>query len=79
MTSTLTNSGTTTFKIVDITPSGIDFTETNTCAETLAAGASCEIRVTFKPAITGTRLGVVSIMISASGRPSYLALAGVGY
>lgn len=78
MTSIVTNSGTSTLKIVDITPSGIDFSGTNTCAETLAAGASCEITVTFKPAITGTRLGVVSVMTSGSRNPSYIVLTGVG-
>jgi hypothetical protein len=78
MTSTLTNSGSSTVKIVDITPSGIDFTETNTCADTLVAGATCQIQVTFKPVITGTRLGVVSVMTSVSGRPSYIVLTGVG-
>ncbi len=79
MTSTLTNSGNGTVKIVDITPSGIDFNETNTCAEMLVAGATCQIQVTFKPAITGARLGVVSVMTSVSGgRPSYIVLTGVG-
>ncbi len=79
MTSTLTNSGNSTLKIVDITPSGIDFNETNTCAETLVAGATCQIQVTFRPVITGARLGVVSVMTSVSGgRPSYIVLTGVG-
>jgi len=64
MTSILANSGNSTVKIVDITPSGIDFNETNTCAETLVAGATCQIQVTFKPVITGARLGVVSVMTS---------------
>lgn len=79
MTSTLTNSGNSTVKIVDITPSGIDFNETNTCAATLVAGAACQIQVTFKPVITGARLGVVSVLTSVSGgRPSYIVLTGVG-
>lgn len=79
ITSTLTNSGSSTVKIVDITPSGIDFAETNTCADTLAAGATCQIQVTFKPVIIGARLGVVSVMTSVSGgRPSYIVLTGVG-
>lgn len=78
MVSTLTNTGSSAAKIVDITPSGIDFTETSTCPVTLAAGSTCQIQVTFKPVITGPRLGVVSVMTSASARPSYIVLAGVG-
>ena len=79
MVSTLTNPGSSAVKIVDITSSGIDFSETNTCAEMLAAGSTCQIQVTFKPVITGDRLGVVSVMTSVSGgRPSYIVLTGVG-
>jgi hypothetical protein len=41
-------------------------------------GSACEIGVIFKPAITGTRLGVVSIMVSSPGKPYYVGLTGVG-
>ncbi len=78
MISTLTNSGRSAVKIVDITPSGIDFTESSNCPETLAVGSTCQIQISFKPAITGPRLGVVSVMTSVSGHPSYIMLTGVG-
>ena len=76
--SSLTNAGSSAVKIVDITPSGIDFTELSSCPETLAAGSTCQIQVTFKPVIVGPRLGVVSVMTSAAARPSYIVLTGVG-
>lgn len=78
MISTLTNGGSRPVKIVDITPSGIDFAESSTCPETLAAGSTCQIQVTFKPVIIGPRLGVVSVMTSVSARPSYIVLTGMG-
>jgi hypothetical protein len=78
MITTLTNAGTNPVKLVDITPSGIDFSETTTCGESLLPGASCEIQIVFKPAITGSRLGVLSVMISGLGRPYFVGLSGVG-
>jgi hypothetical protein len=78
MTATLTNAGTVPVKFVDITPSGIDFSASTACGETLIPGASCEIQITFKPAITGSRLGVLSVMISGLGRPYFVGLSGVG-
>lgn len=78
MASTLTNPGGGAVKIVDITASGIDFAETNTCSDSLPAGSSCQIQVTFKPAISGPRLGVVSVMVSGASKPSYIVLTGVG-
>jgi hypothetical protein len=65
-------------KIVDITASGIDFSETHTCGDSLAAASSCQIQVVFKPATTGSRLGVVSIMTSGQGKPTYIVLTGIG-
>ncbi len=78
MTTTLTSTGGSAVKIVDITPSGIDFIESSTCPATLAPGLTCQIQVIFKPVITGPRLGVVSVMTSVSRRPSYIVLTGIG-
>jgi len=78
MAATLTNLGSATLKIIDITPSGIDFNESSTCSDTLAGGATCQIQVIFRPAISGIRLGVISVMTSASPNPTYIALNGVG-
>jgi HYDIN/CFA65/VesB family protein len=75
---TLTNTGKERVRIVDITASGIDFNESNHCGDTIAPGASCEIQLTFKPMITGLRLGVLTVMISNRGTPRYIALAGTG-
>ena len=75
---TLTNAGTSPLTISDITASGIDFAETNTCPSSLAAGAACTIEVTFKPAINELRFGTVIISDSGPGSPHMLLLSGTG-
>jgi hypothetical protein len=75
---TITSSGRATLQISDILTSGIDFAETHTCGTSLATGASCTIAVTFKPAITGPRLGTISIVTSDPGGPRLVSLTGTG-
>jgi Abnormal spindle-like microcephaly-assoc'd, ASPM-SPD-2-Hydin len=81
---TLTNSGSAplTISSIGITgPNASDFAQTNTCPSgttTLAAGASCAITVTFKPAATGSRSAGISITDNAAGSPQAAALSGTG-
>jgi hypothetical protein len=75
---TLTNSGTETLEITSIAASG-NFAETNDCAESLEAGASCTIDVTFVPlAVTSAAAsgGTVTITDNASTSPQSLTLTG---
>lgn len=53
-----------------------DFSDTTTCAATLAVGASCAITVTFKPTAAGTRTASVSIADNVTGSPQTVALTG---
>jgi hypothetical protein len=62
---TLSNTGTDPLSISGISVSG-DFTESNTCPATLAAGSSCTIQVTFHPTATGTRSGNLSVSSNSS-------------
>lgn len=78
ITTAIKNTGSAPVKILDITASGIDFNQTNTCTDDIMPGSACEIQVTFKPVITGTRLGVLSVMVSSPGKPYYVGLTGVG-
>lgn len=78
LTATLSNSGNAKVLIRDITASGIDFAETNDCQPTLAPGGSCTFQVTFKPAITGPRMGAVIISESDPASPLFLVLTGTG-
>jgi PKD repeat protein len=73
----LSNTGTATLNISGITASG-DFSQTNTCAATLATGASCMVSVTFTPTQTGTRTGTLSVADDATGSPQTVSLTGTG-
>ena len=63
----LSNTGTASLAITSITMSGSqggDFPFTKTCGASVAAGSSCNISVSFKPATTGTRTASLSIVTS---------------
>jgi hypothetical protein len=74
---TLTNTGVATLTITSITTTG-DFSATNTCGNSVAAGSRCSIIVTFTPTTTGTRTGTVSIVDNAAGSPQTVSLTGTG-
>jgi len=75
---TISNPTNAAIKIKDVLLSGIDFAETNDCGQSLAAGGSCTVRVFFKPAISGQRIGNLVITGSDSGRPHFVAVVGTG-
>ncbi len=67
---TLSNAGNAALSISGITIGGAnpsDFAETNTCGETVAAGASCTISLTFTPAAVGSFTATVSVADNAAG------------
>jgi len=72
---TLTNSGTAPLTITNIAASA-NFTETNNCGATLAAGADCAIYVTLAPNTTGSLTGTVTITDNAGGSPQAVSLSG---
>lgn len=74
---TLTNSGNAALSITRIAASG-DFAETTACGASLAAGASCAIRVTFTPSAGGARNGTLTVTDNAPGSPHTVTLAGTG-
>jgi probable HAF family extracellular repeat protein len=78
---TLTNVGTATLTITGIAITGTDaadFAHYHSCASSLAAGASCIIRVTFKPTALSTRTAILNVTDNAPGSPQKVSLAGVG-
>jgi phospholipase C len=70
---TLANTGTSPLSISKIVTRG-DYTQTNKCGSTLAAGASCKISVVFAPTISGIRAGNLSIYSNDAGSPQILTL-----
>jgi Cep192 domain 4 len=77
----LSNTGTAALTISSIAITGTnsaDFSQTNTCGASVAAGANCSISVTFKPTATGSRTASVNITDNASGSPQTISLTGAG-
>lgn len=78
---TLTNTGTTALsitKIADIGPDPKDFSETNNCGTSVAAGGTCTISVTFHPTVTGARSVFVQVFDNGGGSPQKVTLTGTG-
>jgi len=74
---TLTNTGTAALSPLTIVPSG-DFSQFNTCGNSVAAGANCPISVTFTPTTFGTRTGAITITDNAANSPQTIKLSGLG-
>jgi 6-phosphogluconolactonase (cycloisomerase 2 family) len=75
---TVTNNFTSAVTVSSIVPS-TDFTETNTCDASIAAGKSCTISVSFAPTRGGSALGSVIITDSATNNPQIVDLSGSGF
>ncbi len=82
LTTTLSNSGSTALSISSMSISGTSanaFTQSaTTCGSVLAAGASCTISLTFKPAGTGPEVAQLKITDGAANSPQIVSLKGVG-
>jgi hypothetical protein len=80
----LTNSGNATMTITGISIGGTnptDFATTtgsNACGSTLAAGASCNIYVTFTPASGTSYAATLTVADNAAGSPQTVVLTGSG-
>jgi len=76
-TATVSNPGSTAATISSIAVSG-EYSQTNTCGTSLAAGASCTVSVKFAPTAGGTQTGALSITNSTTTLPLGVTLSGVG-
>ncbi|MGN6593262.1 MAG: choice-of-anchor D domain-containing protein, partial [Terriglobales bacterium] len=74
---TLTNGGSAVLVIANIATAG-DFAQTNNCGQSVAAGGSCVISVTFTPTATGVRSGQLTVSDNAGGSPQTVGLSGNG-
>lgn len=74
---TLSNGGTAALSVTQIGASG-DFSETNTCGASVAAGGSCTISVAFTPTVVGARGGNLTVTDSAASSHQSATLSGHG-
>jgi hypothetical protein len=75
------NAGSTALPISSVTIQGTDpkdFTQTNTCGTSVAAGVSCKFIVTFTPTATGTRTASLHIGDPDPTGPQIVSLTGTG-
>jgi hypothetical protein len=78
---TLSNSGNAALSVSGIAVSGAnasDFTQTNNCGSSVAAGANCTINVTFKPSGSGSRAASLTVTDNATNSPQAVSLSGTG-
>jgi hypothetical protein len=78
---TLTNHQKTPLAISSISIIGTnsaDFSQTNNCPSSVAAGASCTFTVTFSPRAGGIRSGRLKVVDNAVNSPQSVTLSGTG-
>ncbi len=75
---TVTNTGAATLNIVTIAVVGPDFSQTNTCGNSVAPGTNCAIDIVFDPIAFGTRNGSITISSNAANSPQSVTLVGTG-
>jgi len=78
---TLTNNGPFSLSLSAIAITGTnnaDFPQTNSCAASLAVGASCTINVTFTPSQAGPEAASLAITDGGGGSPQSVSLSGIG-
>jgi hypothetical protein len=80
---TLSNIGTSAFSIISpgivITgTAAADYSQTNTCGTSVAAGSNCTLNVTFKPSKKGARVATLNINDNGGPSPQKVALNGTG-
>ena len=74
---TISNPGGVTFDITNIAAGG-DYSQTNDCGSSLAAGARCTITVSFSPTKTGPDAGTITFSDSSKASPVAIPIAGNG-
>ena len=78
---TFTNHGNRALSILKVSFTGADptdYSQTNTCGSSVAAGASCTFSVTFTPRTTGRRTATLNITDDGGASPQTIALSGTG-
>ena len=77
---TVTNTGTQLLRLTAVVVTGTDassFSRSTTCGASLAIGASCDVRVFFRPTVLGTRSATLTISATGTAAKT-VALGGVG-
>jgi hypothetical protein len=74
---TLMNTGSTTLNISNVTASG-NYSQTNTCGNSVAPRGECTLSVTFTPEVVAGIIGALTIFDNANTTPQVVSLSGRG-
>jgi parallel beta-helix repeat protein len=77
LSTTITNTASTATTVCGISITG-DFSQTNTCASSIAAKGSCTVNVDFTPTAQGVRSSLLQITTTDGGSPRSVSLTGNG-
>lgn len=77
LSSTVTNTANTASTVCSISVAG-DFSQTNTCGNTLATKGTCSVNVVFTPTARGPRSGFLQVITNDAGSPQSITLTGKG-
>jgi len=78
---TVNNTGAAALPITSIVLGGtnpLQFAQTNNCGTSLAVGASCAIKVTFKPTTTGSKVATLTLAVGGGASNKVVSLSGTG-
>jgi hypothetical protein len=75
---TFSNTGNAPLNISAISVVGVDYTQTNNCGSSVAAGVICTINVSYAPTSSGTNQTRIDITDDAANSPQSIALSGTG-
>ncbi len=76
---TVSNTGTAALSVGAVTVTGTNaagFSQTNTCASSVAPGGTCAISVTFAPTVAGVASAAINIASNAPTSPTTVAVSG---
>jgi len=74
----VTNHKTTALSIASALTSGDFGITSNNCGNSLPAGGSCSIEITFTPKVVGARNGELKFTYMGTGSPQIVGLSGTG-
>jgi hypothetical protein len=75
---TLSNTGNAPLIVSSIAGVGVDYTQTNNCGSSVAAGANCTINVSYAPSSSGANQTRIDITDNAANSPQSITLTGTG-
>jgi hypothetical protein len=75
---TLLNTGNSSVILSGMPTYSADFSQTDNCPMSVAAGANCAISVTFTPYATGARSALLNVLDNSIGSPQTVSLTGTG-